>query len=229
MSNPLGWEEISREISRQGPFLAAAAEVADLREHFNFLPGARAGELTHAISLGYPLSESVMEEIDDRPTILYKHHYRQVNMILDRAATVAAAFIQSHGWRALPVPASVFVDWRTQAPHLSHKMMAYRTGLGWIGRNLLLVTPEWGARVRLVTVLTDMPVESPARPKGECGDCKRCAVSCPVGAIYDGPGNFDFLSCHDLNRYHERHGMSVRICGVCVKACGPGSGRIISG
>jgi len=32
-----------------------------------------------------------------------------------------------------------------------------------------------------------------------------------------------------LNRYHERHGMSVRICGVCVKACGPGSGRIISG
>ena len=149
-------------------------------------------------------------------------------MILDRTATLVAAFIQAHGYRALPAPASVFVDWQPQAPHLSHKMIAYRAGLGWIGRNMLLVTPEWGARVRLVTVLTDMPVESPPRPKGECGSCRRCVTSCPVGAINDGPEDFDFLACNDVNRYHEKHGMGVRICGVCVKACRPGSGRIIS-
>ena len=128
----------------------------------------------------------------------------------------------------MPVPASVFIDWKTQAAHLSHKMVAVRAGIGWIGRHVLLVTPEWGARVRLVTVLTDVPLESPPRPRGECGECKNCKNVCPVGAINEGPQDFDLLSCTNQNKYFERHGMSVRICGICVKACRPGSGKILS-
>ncbi len=227
MSSELTWEEIAAFIARQGPFISASTEVTDLHTHFRFGPGVQIDKFTHAISMAFPLSAAVIDEIEDHPTLLYKHHYRQVNMLLDRTATHVAAFVQSKGGSALPVPASVYIDWKTQAAHLSHKMIAVRAGIGWIGRHLLLVTPEWGARVRLVTVLTDVPIESPPRPRGECGDCKRCLNVCPVSAINEGPEDFDLLACNNQNRYFERHGMSVRICGICVKACRPGSGKII--
>jgi len=221
MSLDVTWEETKALIEQEGPFISAAGDISHLHKHFRFGDGARVEKMTHAISMAYPLSAAVVEEIENGPTILYKHHYRQVNMLLDRVATRLAAFIQSRGGRALPVPASVFIDWKTQAAHLSHKMVAVATGIGWIGRNVLLVTPEYGARVRLMTVLTDAPLESPPRPRYDCGDCRACAQVCPVGAIHDGPHDFDLLSCHYQNKYFERHGMSVRICGICVKACRP--------
>jgi len=227
MSVDLSWDEVAALISREGPFLAAAAEVTDLHRHFRFGAGVRLEQFTHAISMAYPLNSAIVDEIENAPTILYKQHYRQVNALLDRTATMIAAFIQSRGGRSLPVPASVFVDWKTQAAHLSHKMIARRAGLGWIGRNVLLITPEWGARQRLVTVLTDVPFVSAPRPRGECGGCVGCVSLCPVGAINAGPEDFDLLVCANQTKYFERHGMSVRICGICVKACRPGSGRIV--
>lgn len=222
MKPEIAWDEIAALIAADGPFISAAADISDLHRHFRFGGGVRLEEMTHAVSMAYPLSEAVVEEIEDFPTVLYKHHYRNVNMLLDRCATRVAAFIQSRGGRALPVPASVFVDWKTQAAHLSHKMIAVRAGIGWIGRHVLLTTPEYGARVRLVTVLTDAPIKSPSRLKAECGACNRCVSACPVGAINSGPHDFDLLSCHNQNRYFEKHGMSVRICGICVKACRAG-------
>jgi epoxyqueuosine reductase QueG len=227
MSGDITWEEVAALIAREGPFIAASADISDLREHFRFGAGVQIEKFTHAISMGYPLNTAVLDEIENAPTILYKKHYQQVNAIMDRAATLIASFIQSRGGRSLPVPASVFVDWNTQAAHLSHKMIAKRAGLGWIGRNILLITPEWGARVRLVSVLTDVPFMSPPRPKGECGSCARCVPVCPVGAIKTAPEDFNLSACTEQTKYFEKHGMSVRICGICVKACRPGSGKII--
>ena len=48
------------------------------------------------------------------------------------------------------------VDWQGQRGHISHKHIAVAAGLGWIGRNNLLVHPRHGGRLRLNTVLTDM-------------------------------------------------------------------------
>jgi len=224
----IDWAELSAVIAEEGPFLAGAGPVADLHPHFHFGPGVQLDRLTHGISLAYPLSEPVIEECEKGPTVLYKHHYRQVNMLLDRAALRVQGFIQSRGGAALPVPASVFSEWATQAAHLSHKMIALRSGVGWIGKNILLITPEWGARVRLVSILTDVPLESPPRPRWECGPCKRCASVCPVSAIGDKKEDFNLAACSDQCREFERKGMSVRICGICVRACKPGMGRRVA-
>lgn len=65
--------------------------------------------------------------------------------------------------------------------------LALQAGLGEAGRSGLLVTPQYGSRVRLCTIFTDMPLQ-PDKPitfgVGKfCQKCRKCAQACPVGAI----------------------------------------------
>ncbi len=173
-----------------------------------------------AVSLAKRLSDPVLDDIDDRPTPLYFHHYRQTNYFLDRGAYLLAHFIQDLSFAALAIPASQIVDWEKQRGHVPHKAVALAAGLGWIGRNNLLVTPEFGARVRLVTVLTDMPLEPGGPMAFGCGECIRCLAPCPAGAIGRDPAAFDHIRCYEtLDDFRRRHIVSQHICGVCVKAC----------
>ncbi len=63
---------------------------------------------------------------------------------------------------------------------LPHKTVALLSGSGWIGKNNLFITPEYGAAHCLGTVLTDAPLETvvhtPLLPK--CGNCSICADVC---------------------------------------------------
>ncbi len=199
--------------------------VADLRgleeTLVEFSPERIAG-LDRAVSLAVRLSDAVLDEIGDRPTRLYLHHYRQANYFLDRNAFELARFLQEMGARALPIAASQTVDWVEQKGHLSHKEVARRAGLGWIGRNNLLVSPRWGARIRLVTVLTDLPlrIDRPL-PEG-CGRCRECIPACPGGAIAEKREDFDHRKCFEqLKLFKNGLNLGHYICGLCVKACRP--------
>ena len=178
------------------------------------------------ISLGLRLSDSVLEDIQDAPTPLYFHHYRQANAFLDRGALIISSFIQNLGYEALPIPASQIIDWEKQKGHLSHKKVGSLAGHGWIGRNNLLVTPEFGSRFRLVTVLTNMPLPAGKPVEFGCGECLRCVTGCPAKAIKEEPADFDHLACFEKLKDFRRKGLvSQFICGVCVKACSPLSGQ----
>lgn len=65
--------------------------------------------------------------------------------------------------------------------------LAIQAGLGEYGRNGLLITKKFGPRVRLGKIFTDMPlaIDQPIDlgVKAFCDTCRRCATSCPVGAI----------------------------------------------
>ncbi|MEO0082378.1 MAG: reductive dehalogenase domain-containing protein, partial [candidate division WOR-3 bacterium] len=172
--------------------------------------------------------------LDGRPNQLYEHHYRQLNFALDRLALALTEHIQSLGKKALPIPASQIVDWQNQRGHLSHKRVAVAAGLGWLGRNNLLVTPEFGAQVRLVTVLTDLPPEgditrfhpgnwervpSPEQPSA-CDSCRACIAACPAHAVGETPADFNHLACYEqLKEFQRRRYVSQYICGLCVRAC----------
>ncbi|MCX6560725.1 MAG: hypothetical protein NTZ26_09425 [Candidatus Aminicenantes bacterium] len=199
--------------------LCGVADVSELREGF-LLHDRLKHRFPRAISLAKRLSDAVLEDIEDKPTPLYFHHYRQLNYFLDRGAFLLADHIQSIGFAALAIPASQIIDWENQRAHVPHKAVALAAGLGWIGRSNLLVTPEYGARVRLVTVLTDLPLE-PGRPlEFGCGGCVRCLAPCPAGAIIRLPGDFDHKRCYEtLDEFRRKHIVSQHICGVCVKAC----------
>jgi epoxyqueuosine reductase QueG len=95
-------------------------------------------------------------------------------------------------------------------------------GLGWIGRNNLLVHPEFGCQFRLATVLTDMPLEPDQPLDRDCGGCFKCLAACPAAAIRPNPKDFDHLACFEKLKEFRRSGIVGQfICGVCVKACRP--------
>jgi epoxyqueuosine reductase len=178
-------------------------------------------KLPFGISIGVRLADAVLEDIEDHPTLLYLHHYRQANYLLDRIALDVTALIQRAGGKAIPIAASQIVDWENQRGHLSHKALAQAAGLGWRGRNNLLVNPAYGARIRLVSILTDLPLQTDRPLDNSCDTCRRCIAACPAGAIKEKVDEFDYLGCFEkLKEFRNTYNVGQYICGVCVKACG---------
>jgi len=182
-------------------------EITELEEPF-----------PRAVVFGLRLSAGVLETIKDRPTLIYKHHYKTVNWILDQTAFHLARFIEDRGKRSLAVPASQTVDWEEQKGHVSHKALGAAAGLGHIGRSGLLVHPSFGARVRYATVLTDLEFRVDDRSAMTCGACGKCIEACPAGAISE--GGVDLQLClNKLREFAKIRGIGQYICGVCVKVC----------
>jgi epoxyqueuosine reductase QueG len=170
--------------------------------------------------LGKKLIPSVLDDIIDHPTPLYFHHYRQINFFLDRAALILDDYIRDLGAQALPIPASQVIDWERQKAHLSHKKIGELAGLGWLGRNNLLINPEVGAQFRLVTILTDLPLKSDVPLSRDCASCYLCLSVCPVRAIKESQAEFDHWACFEQLKEFRRKGyVGQYICGICVKAC----------
>ena len=209
-------EKFARDL---GISLFGVACVKPIKKEFLF-SDETLKDLDYTISLGLRLSDGVLEDITSFPTKIYFHHYRQANAILDQIAFKVSNFIQSKGYRALAVPASQIVDWEKQTSHLSHKKIGELAGLGFIGRNNLLVNPEIGARFRLVTILTNAPLEPDSKLKSSCGKCMACINVCPAGAIKEKKEDFDHIKCFEkLKEFRDKRLVDQFICGVCVKAC----------
>lgn len=75
----------------------------------------------------------------------------------------------------------------TDSAPLAEKSLAVRAGLGWIGRNSLVITPRYGSMILLGELVINHQVDSYDKPfEGpRCGNCKVCIDSCPNGAILD--------------------------------------------
>jgi epoxyqueuosine reductase QueG len=203
-----------------GASLFGVARVESLGQRVLFLPPRGVDNLPYAICLGVHLSDKVLEGIEDGPTPLYFFHYQRVNILLDEMALRITFRIQNQGFNALPIPASQVIDWKKQRGHLSHKHVAKEAGLGWIGRNNLLVNPRFGARIRLVSVLTDIPLKPDAPIGRNCGSCRDCIPVCPAGAIGEKPPEFDYMGCYEkVKALCKERNIRHHICGICVKAC----------
>lgn len=184
------------------------------------LPDETVSGLKFGISIGLPLSRKVLCSIKDCPTKLYSYHYKQVNYYLDRIGVLVTNFIQSEGYNALPIPASQTIDKAKLQGHVNHREIAEAAGLGWRGRNNLLVNPKYGSAIRLVTVLTDYPLEVTKPLKENCGSCTNCIEMCPAGSIKLDSLEFDLDSCYKkLCEFQKLQGVGHHICGICVKAC----------
>ena len=222
VQNEAEHKETLRNFSRDiGIELFGVADILPIRGEF-LLHEDLKNSLHRGIAIGKRVLDTVLADIDDRPTALYLHHYRQLNFFLDRSAFLLAVFIRDRGFRALPIAASQIIDWENQRAHLSHKKVGRLAGLGWIGRNNLLVHPEFGCQFRLATVLTDMPLEPDQPLDRDCGGCFNCLAGCPAAAIRPNPKDFDHFACFEKLKEFRRLGIVGQfICGVCVKACRP--------
>ena len=219
MSAEKNSESIKALAKEIGFSLCGVADITEIRKEF-YLGLDFVVRFDRAVCLGKRLLDPVIEDIKDRPTILYFHHYRQLNFFLDRGAFLLSTHIQDKGFQALPIPASQIIDWDKQKSHVSHKKVGRLAGLGWIGRNNLLVNPQLGSRHRLVTILTDLPLEPDKLLDKDCGECVACLATCPAQAIKENKEDFDHWACFDKLKEFRRQGVvGQHICGVCVKSC----------
>ncbi len=202
-----------------GAELFGVADVAGIKEKIE-LPKESLSNLNRAISLGVALCKETLDTIQEAPNKIYFHHYRTVNTFLDQLTFRLSNFIQRQGFKALAIPASLILDWEKQSSHLSHKKIALLAGLGWIGRNNLLVNKKFGSRFRLASILTDMPLAVDRPKKQDCGECRRCIEVCPVEAIGEDRLKFFHQKCFEKLKSFQKNGLVGHyICGICVKVC----------
>ena len=185
-------------------------------------------EYGYAVAIVRKLSRAVIKTINGAPTMEYFQHYRATNARLDSIALDAVSFIENAGYLALPVAASQSTpdkkdEYRGIFPH---KTGAVLSGLGFIGKNGLLIT-EYGSAVRLASVLTDMPLSAQKEIKPcLCGDCQICKNACPAGAItgelyVNGAERstiFDAKKCSEHMKTYKNIGRGA-VCGICISVC----------
>ena len=110
----------------------------------------------------------------------------------------------------------------------SFKYAAVNAGLGWIGKNDVLITEKYGPRVRLSAVLIDYPFETGTKIiESRCASCSKCVDICPHKALKGTTWNInvlrtDIIDYHLCNQkrsaYIEKHGRKSS-CGLCMVVC----------
>lgn len=233
-------EALSALLEGMGASFTGFSYIGEkMKESFPMLP--------YAVTAGVRLSDATIDEITDKPTFTYFHHYRTVNALLDQIALRGLLFLQQQGYHAVAVPASQTVN-HTNDPYsgiFPHKTAAVLAGLGRIGKNGLFLHDEFGPRVRLVTILTDMELPllygkaataatqsiqavqaeqvgkiKNAEEKRSCHSCNRCVEACPAMALtgrewYEGAAREEIVDAKACSDYMNQHFKQIGRGSVC--------------
>jgi len=140
-----------------------------------------------------------------------------VSFFLERAALEIAGLLERAGYGALIIHTEDEFDPRRRMGLLSLKVLAKAAGLGWQGRSLLIVSPEYGPLHRLIAILTNKPLEPDEPVPNQCGDCTLCVDACPEDSLT--LQNFDD---HPENRedvLDTSTCLGDDSCMVCLSVC----------
>lgn len=213
-------EELRGLAVRRGASVMGVCRIEDLADRFVPEIKSAAERLPTAVSIGIALQRAVLETLVDRPNEIYKAHYRITNAQLDTITYVLAQKIAAEGYDALPIPASRLLPRHPHRGHLNHREIAFKAGLGWRGKNNLLVSPVYGSRLRLATLLTDLELPVDAGHAGDCGACRVCRKYCPAEAIGDNPTDFRLERCREkVLQFSRENNFGQSICGLCLNRC----------
>lgn len=152
-----------------------------------------------AILFGIPFTPGYLQKVTASPDYVQEmiknnkvnedeFHLKEIEY--DGLADKLAAYLNSKGFSSYSqsegnIMLSGYYDQTSKTTPLPHKTIGKLAGLGWIGKNNLLVTPQFGCAICMCTVLTNAPLKSDHhdRVTATCGNCTRCLNSCPTGAL----------------------------------------------
>ncbi|MFQ5542888.1 MAG: tRNA epoxyqueuosine(34) reductase QueG [Nitrospiria bacterium] len=240
----LGFDQVG--IASAEPVLAAGrhflnwltdgfeGEMAYLRKkpENRFDPKRRFPEAKTVISLAFNYYQPLPEkENDDSNGASFGKVARYAwgedyHQIIEKKLAVLIAFITKQGGTC----------WKGYVDHgaLLEKAYAVRAGLGFIGKNTLLITPEFGSWIFLAEVIStldlveDVPDPPRATSTSQCGACTRCIDACPTGAI-TAPFRLDARRCISYQTIENKGPFSEEVipnlkgwifgCDICQEVC----------
>ena len=162
-------------------------------------------------------------------TLSAKQHYRisryaygkDYHVVLKEKMNIVADYIRQHSGS---LNTRVFVD---SAP-IFEKAWAQRAGLGWIGKNSLLVNKDTGTFHFIGIIVTDVELQYDTPVEERCGNCQLCVEACPTGALV-GPHELDVRKCISHLTMEQKNPLDASLkdklnnfiygCDICQEAC----------
>jgi len=192
----------------------------------------------YGISIGKRLDDKIIDGIENGPTLEYYTYYNLINSELADLASVIQSDLLRVGITSIIIEPTVYANaeefdkyLETLTVEVSHKMLATRAGLGWIGKTDLFISKAFGPRLRLLSILIDQKPEINPVPveKSKCGECAICVSKCPANAANGKSWNIhvqrnEFFDAHKCRQKCGEFGRQLlnedkRICGICVSVC----------
>ena len=201
-------------------------QMAWLRRHLDLRenPGMLLSECRTIISLAYPYSPTTPCTPEGFSMARYSEPQKKDyhNRLRKKSRHLALALRESYP----KAKTRVCVD---SAPILE-RSFAYKSGMGFLGKNNMLIVPGHGSYVFLAEILTtaSLPYVEAKPMEDLCGPCTRCLDACPTGAL-EGPHRLDASKCLSyLTIEHEgafgpetgkKMGQGFLGCDVCQEVC----------
>lgn len=172
------------------------------------------------IVYGKAFSKSVFEATTNAPYTFMRNKLAEV---IDTISVNLSIVLEGNGFKAIPIPSSEPYDyWDSKKRHgraiLSLKHAAQLAGLGSIGKNTLLINPEFGNRLWLGAIITDIQLEIDKQTPSLCIiNCNKCIAACPQNAL--DTITIDQKKCRDISTSSTEGGGYVYACNACRKVC----------
>ena len=208
------WEELEEEAKNLGIDLVGYAPIDETLMFEEDHIGGIEVLYQNAIVLGMEMDYDAIETAPEPPAGVESLN---IYAELGEATNKLTSFIRSKGYRAIAC--------HPLGGPILYPAMAVKTGLGQIGTQGLLISKKFGPRQRLSIIAINIE-KIPNKASNDfeiekyCKKCKRCALMCPVNAIYDEPTinengtitRIDGEKC--IKYFYETTG-----CSVCIKEC----------
>jgi epoxyqueuosine reductase QueG len=172
--------------------------------------------------------------VETTPSVVHMEMYKTANAELDQLAYDLTRYLNRLGHASFFFPRDGYGSMRALRENnraaFAHIPAARYAGLGTIGASHNLLTPEFGPRVRFVSVFTSAEIPpDPMIERDLCIKCEACAKCCPKKAIRMRPdrviGDYDDQAC--LEMAEELVARRCFPCGICTKVCPIGKDRTI--
>ena len=228
-------DELKKHLMERGADLVGVADISGEVERAHIVK-----EFHHyrrAVAIGMKLHkfkrpEDEKKAADQHALLLaYIKENEDITQKLKELLRVGTRFLRKRGHKCMAIPPiSVGEERRFISalyPLFSHRMAVTMAGLGWIGKNGMVINGEYGPNLVWATILTDAELApSPPQLESMCGECQLCQVCCPVGAILGANWSrsrgkemiIDLEKCAGyMEENSDKYGRPV--CGICFMAC----------
>ena len=222
------YRKIEAAARESGSGLVGFADLSPLK---GILAGdATTFEFPYAVTFAVEIPKEAARASLEKPSEEMRSAYKMCNKKLKEAGEKIVQMLVAEGYQARFIDPAQRVNPEKLLGPISQKAIASLSGMGWIGKNGLLITEEFGPRQRMGAVLTNMPVTRKAKMiDNKCGDCTACIDRCAMKVLKSTefkhhPENrdlvIDWAKCGVYEAKLIGDGSKPEMaCGRCISVC----------